>query len=183
MNAAVEFADFVLAYQDTVFSTAARLLGDDAQAEDVAQEVFLRAYERFESLRDSPACGGWLKTVARHLALNHLSRYRRRWRMFSEVATADDGGEAQEFDVAVPDTLLRDLDEHERARRTEAALRALPEHQRVPLVLFHFEEMSYADIAAALGISLAKVKIDILRGRVALARALADLGAGERGTS
>ena len=68
------------AYQDMVFSTAARLAGNDAQAEDIAQEVFLKAYENFEQLRTSPTAGGWLKTVATRLTLNHLTRYRRRWR-------------------------------------------------------------------------------------------------------
>jgi RNA polymerase sigma-70 factor (ECF subfamily) len=53
------------------------------------------------------------------------------------------------------------------------ALDTLPDHQRVPLVLFHFEDMPYHEIARRLGVSLAKVKTDILRGRIALARRLA----------
>jgi RNA polymerase sigma-70 factor (ECF subfamily) len=51
-------------------------------------------------------------------------------------------------------------------------LEQLPDHQRVPLVLFHFEEVPYDEIARRLGVSLAKVKTDILRGRAALARFL-----------
>jgi len=54
----------------------------------------------------------------------------------------------------------------------EEALRRLPDHQRVPLVLFHFEDMSYQDIADALGVSMGKVKTDIHRGREALRRQL-----------
>ena len=78
------------AYQDMVFSTAARLTGNDSQAEDIAQEVFVRAYENFDHLGSSPTAGGWLKTVATNLALNHLSRYRKRWRLFSELASEED---------------------------------------------------------------------------------------------
>ncbi len=70
------------AYQDMVFSTAARITGRDGPAEDIAQQVFLKAYENFAQLQTSPAAGGWLKTVARNLALNHATRYRRRWRFF-----------------------------------------------------------------------------------------------------
>jgi RNA polymerase sigma-70 factor (ECF subfamily) len=73
-------------YQDMVFSTAARLTGNDAQAEDIAQEVFLKAYENYDHLSTSPTAGGWLKTVATNLSLNHLSRYRNRWRFFSEFS-------------------------------------------------------------------------------------------------
>src|ERR1041384_5649289 len=62
-----EFTSFMRAYQDMVFSTAARLTGDAAQAEDIAQDVFLKAYQNFEMLRESAAPGGWLKTVARNL--------------------------------------------------------------------------------------------------------------------
>ena len=51
-------------------------------------------------------------------------------------------------------------------------MHALPDHQRVPLVLFHFEDMTYKEIAAALGISVAKVRTDIHRGREALKRAM-----------
>ena len=52
---------FMRAYQDMVFSTAARLTGNDAQAEDIAQDVFLRAYEHFPHLRSSPTAGGWFR--------------------------------------------------------------------------------------------------------------------------
>ena len=71
------------AYQDMVFSTAVRLTGSPAQAEDISQEVFLKAYENFERLGEDASRGGWLKTVATNLSLNHLSRYRSRWSFFS----------------------------------------------------------------------------------------------------
>ena len=77
------------AYQDMVFSTAVRLTSNPAQAEDISQEVFLRAYESFDNLRSSPKAGGWLKTVATNLTLNHLTRHRKRWRLFSEVFSDD----------------------------------------------------------------------------------------------
>ena len=64
------------------------------------------------------------------------------------------------------------VDAASRQEALEQAVTALPDHQRVPLVLFHFEDMSYKEIAAALGISLAKVKTDIHRGREVLKRAM-----------
>lgn len=161
-----EFTIFMRAYQDMVFSTAARLTGTDAQAEDIAQEVFVKAYENFAHLRVSPTAGGWLKTVATNLSLNHLTRYRRRWRLFSQAG--GDGDDAPEFDLPVPDTLLEDLTREQRNAAVEAALPRLPEQQRVPLVLHHFEDLSYEQIADRLGVSLAKVKTDIRRARLAL---------------
>jgi RNA polymerase sigma-70 factor, ECF subfamily len=167
------------AYQDMVFSTAARLTGNDAQAEDIAQDVFLKAYENFEHLRSSPTAGGWLKTVATRLTLNHLSRYRRRWRFFSELRR-DDSDEDSELEFTTPDltrdSIVADIDAEQRHVIIEQALRELPEHHRVPLVLYHFEEMPYLDIAKQLRMSLPKVKTDIQRGRAALAKILARRG-------
>ncbi|MGH9307927.1 MAG: RNA polymerase sigma factor, partial [Vicinamibacterales bacterium] len=62
LNDATRFEAFVREYQDMVFGTAVRLLGRAADAEDVAQEVFLRAFERFRELGTSPTAAGWLKT-------------------------------------------------------------------------------------------------------------------------
>ena len=59
-----QFEVFMRAYQDMVYTTAVRLLGNEAEAEDISQEVFLKAYERFDELSQSPTVGGWLKTVA-----------------------------------------------------------------------------------------------------------------------
>jgi RNA polymerase sigma-70 factor (ECF subfamily) len=169
------------AYQDMVFSTAARLAGNDAQAEDIAQEVFMRAYEHFSDLRGSVTAGGWLKTVATNLTLNYLSRYRKRWRLFSEMrGDTEDGDDAPELDWEAPDTVLADLNGEQRAAIVDAALRRLPDHQRVPLVLYHFEELSYQEIAVRLNASLTKIKTDIRRGRAALLPLLLD-GAGGNG--
>ncbi len=72
--------------------------------------------------------------------------------------------------------MLAELEADERRARVEKALERLPDHQRIPLVLYHYEEMPYQDIADRLGISLAKVKTDILRGRVAMAGLLDPAG-------
>lgn len=169
------------AYQDMVFSTAARLTGDAAQAEDIAQDVFIKAYQSFEMLRESPSPGGWLKTVARNLSLNHLSRHRSRWRFFPDLArnATEDGDGDLELSLpglTTPDDLFAGIHDRERRELVEQALRKLPQHQRVPLVLYHFEDMPYQEIAQHLRVSLPKVKTDILRARAALAKILANVG-------
>lgn len=171
-----EFASFLRAHQDWVFSMAARLTGDDAQAEDIAQEVFLRAYLHFEALRHSVTARGWLKTVTTNLALNHLTRYRNRWSLFSRPRPDDPAdaaeNDAPDVEIAGEGDPLADLEGADRERLVEESLSGLPEHQRVPLVLYHFEELSYEDIAQQLRVSVSKVKSDIFRGRAALARIL-----------
>jgi RNA polymerase sigma-70 factor (ECF subfamily) len=154
-----EFEMFIRSYQNMVFSVSARIVGNLTDAEDITQEVFIKAYDRFRELRTSDTVGGWLKTVATNLSINHLNRYRARWRFFSE--------QAEPIEVAVEEEK-----ESDRKEAVELAIRKLPDAQRVPLVLFHFQEMSYEEIAAKLQISLAKVKSDIHRGRETLKKLL-----------
>jgi RNA polymerase sigma-70 factor, ECF subfamily len=174
MTDASRFEAFVLQYQDMVFATAVRLLGNPAEAEDIAQTVFLKAFQRFDALATSPSVAGWLKTVTRNACLNHLSRYRARWRFFSELEESDraDSGESFEHSLVSTSSPAAEVQLSEEHERLEQAIRALPDHQRVPLVLFHFEELSYQDIAEQLGVSLGKVKTDMHRGRDALKRHL-----------
>ena len=159
MAVGAEFEAFVRNYQDMVFSVSARILGNLTDAEDITQEVFIKAYERFSELRNSNSIGGWLKTVATNLSINYLNRYRARWRFFSE--------QQEQIEDLAPAEVQSDKQE-----LLELAIRRLPDSQRVPLVLFHFQEMSYEEIAIRLGVSLAKVKSDIHRGREALKKLL-----------
>ena len=166
-----DFETFVRAYQNMVFSKAVRLLGNEAEAEDISQEVFLKAYQRFAELRHSPTVGGWLKKVTTNLCLNHLSRYRARWRFFSELFTANEDDDHYP-EIPAPDSTEERIDSIDHRELVEQALRKLPSAQRVPLVLFHFENLSYEEIATSLGVSLSKVKTDIFRAREKLRRNL-----------
>ena len=176
MTDAQQFEAFLRAHQDHVFSTAMRLLANRAEAEDVTQEVFLKAYARFGELEHSPTAGGWLRTVATNLSLNHLTRYRARWSFFSELfgGRSDDEAESP-VDFPAPENVEEELAAADRKVLVEQALQKLPKAQRVPIVLFHLEGLSYEDIAAKLGVSLGKVKTDIFRGREALRKKLEPL--------
>jgi len=99
------FEAFVREYQDMVFATAVRLLANPAEAEDIAQTVFLRAFERFASIEASATVAGWLKTVTTNLCLNHLARYRARWQFFSELDRPDSD---ERYEATVPAPMGRD---------------------------------------------------------------------------
>jgi RNA polymerase sigma-70 factor (ECF subfamily) len=182
MSDTTRFESFVREYQDMVFAVAVRLLANAAEAEDVSQTVFLKAFERFAEIGQSPSAAGWLKTVTTNACLNHLSRYRARWRFFSELPRAGDdpadAADALDAMLACAGTqpavmpAMSAIEEASERGRLEHALAALPDHQRVPLVLFHFEDKSYQEIASLTSVSLAKVKTDIHRGRDALRKVL-----------
>src|SRR3979409_1730433 len=112
MTDAGQFEAFVRRFQDMVFATAVRLLGNPADAEDVAQTVFLRAFQRFDDIGSSPAAPGWLKTVTRNACLHHLPRYRARWRLFSELGRpdAEDSEAGYEAGLIAEDSLALDVE-------------------------------------------------------------------------
>lgn len=166
-----QFEQFMRNYQNMVFSTSLRLVASESDAQDIAQEVFLKAYERFAELKDSPTVGGWLKTVATNLSLNHLSRYRGRWRFFSEMFNREEG---DDFTLEIPaaESTSDHMREADQRQILEEALRRLPPAQRAPLVLYHYEGKSYEEIALLTNCSLSKVKTDIFRAREALRKRL-----------
>ncbi len=181
MTETTQFEQFMRNYQNMVFTTALRILASEAEAQDVAQEVFLKAYHRFAELGQSPTAGGWLRTVTTNLCLNHLTRYRNRWKFFSEMFSPQDSeSDDLVFDLPAAETTGDYMEEADQRRILDQELMKLPAAQRVPLILYHFEGQSYDEIADALKISLSKVKTDILRGRAALRKKLMTSHAGGR---
>ena len=105
---AAAFDAFVLEYQDMVYAVAVRLLANEAEAETLPRRLYCARTNGSMIGTGRRRCRGWLKTVTTNLCLNHLERYRARWRFFSEMGEA--GGPA--FDVAAtsasPDAVLDD---------------------------------------------------------------------------
>lgn len=157
------FAMLMSRHLAPIQATARRILGEESEAEDVAQEAFLRLWTQAGAL-DVPEHGirAWLKRVATNLALDRI-RARRR------VDVTDDLPEVPE-----PPTQGLALDAASRQARVERAIGALPERQRIAVSLFHFGGLSQIEVGSALGISDEAVESLLARGRRALKVALAD---------
>jgi RNA polymerase sigma-70 factor (ECF subfamily) len=141
-----------------VVAVAARVLGSRAEAEDVAQEVFLAFGRSAVPAGDSL---GWLSVAAAHTALNHLRSGRRRALREEAAHAGDDAG------VDVADAVAA----RDERRRVRAALTRLPRKQAVALVLRH-SGLSYAEVAAALGLSPGSVGTTVRRAESALRKEL-----------
>jgi len=162
---AVAFRAFVLRYQGAVIALVSRMVGPGAHVQDLAQEVFLRAFRAFPSFDPAgPArVSTWLLTIAVRLALNERKKAARRVAL--PIAEAD----------ALPDSATP---ETERARRElgRAIARAaaeLSDDQRAAFVLAEFHGMSLADIADALEVPEGTVKTRLFRARAQLRERLA----------
>lgn len=149
-----------------VLQTCRYLLGSPDEAEDAAQEVFLRARQRFEQYDRERPFASWILGVASHHCIDRLRRRGRETRLFG---TADVERVAAPARERGPLTALL---ARERGRQVREAVAALPVKYRVPLVLAYFHELAYAEIAAVLGIEPGHVAVLVFRGRKQLRRML-----------
>jgi RNA polymerase sigma-70 factor (ECF subfamily) len=156
------FAELIGRYFDRVHRIAWRVLGGAADAEDVAQEAFLKAWTAPGQIRDGRAIGAWLSRVATNLALDRLRR--RRPESPAELPDLVDPRAAADrgLERATLETELAD------------ALAALPDRQRAALVLVHFEGLGNLEAAATLGVSIEAVESLLARARRNLKLAFAD---------
>jgi RNA polymerase sigma-70 factor (ECF subfamily) len=147
-----------------LLSLAGRMLGDAGEAEDVAQEAFLRIWKQASRWRPGEArFDTWLHRVALNLCYDRLRRRR-------ELAFADPPDRAD--DGPAPD---RGLQAADTGRRVGAALQSLPDRQREAIVLCHYQELGNIEAAAVMGVSVEALESLLGRGRRALRVALADM--------
>lgn len=150
-----------------LLSLAGRMLGDAAEAEDVAQEAFVRIWRQAPRWRPGPArFDTWLHRVALNLCYDRLRRRR-------ELPHADPPDRPDEGPA--PD---RGLHAQDTGRRVAAALQALPDRQREAIVLCHYQELANIEAAAVMEISVEALESLLGRGRRTLRAALADLKEG-----
>ena len=149
-----------------VLSLAERMLGDRAEAEDVAQETFLRVWRTAPRWRPGAAkFDTWLHRVTLNLCFDRLRR--RRERPAADPPDSPDPGPAPDRGLIAADV----------GRRVRAALQGLPPRQREAIVLCHYQELGNIDTANLMGVSVEALESLLSRGRRALKAALADLAA------
>lgn len=158
------FEEVVRRHQRRVYGVALRIVRSHAVADDVAQEAFLRAWRALDRFELGRPFGPWVCRIAANLAVNHVR---------SPVAREDPLPEGHgETRASQPSPLDAVLD-GEAQQLLNEALEALPADQRAVFVLRAVEEMSYREIADALGLSPGTVMSRLFRAREKLVRALA----------
>jgi len=173
------FDDLVRRYHRQAMAVAYRRLGSLQDASDVAQDAFLRAYRSLESLKDPARFGQWLMRIVGNLALNAL-RSRRSGVAGSSLSLDDVGGKAGELRTADGAAVLQRLTpgdtsgSEETQEAVRRALEALPDKQRLALVLFTIEGLPQKEVADLLDCSVELVKWNVFQARKKLREMLAE---------
>ncbi len=167
------FEEIVRRYQGRIASLAFRYLGSAADAEDVAQEVFLRVHRARETYEPTAKLSTWIHRITVNASLNLLRRRRVRRHLNAEMPA---GGADREADADFEDPTAKRpheaLLEAELAAVLREIIERLPERQRTAILLNKYQGLSYEDTAATLGLSLPAVKSLLTRARVNIKEAL-----------
>jgi RNA polymerase sigma-70 factor (ECF subfamily) len=154
------FEDLVIAYQHRVFGVALRMLGNWAEAEELAQEVFLRVHRAVGEFRGESKLSTWLYAIASRLCLNRLASGERRIARHGEATLArlasSENSPVEEVEKSELETALH------------RAITELNDERRIVVVLRDLEGLSYEEIAAALDLELGTVRSRLHRARTDL---------------
>jgi RNA polymerase sigma-70 factor, ECF subfamily len=172
------FTELVRLYQDRVFGLTYRMLGDRAEAEDLAQEVFVTVFKSIDGFRGDAQLGTWIYRVAANHCKNRLKYLARRARAAQREYTDDhhasDTAQGPSARIAGPEATAV-------GRQTEGlvreALASLPEDQRELIVLRDVENLSYDEIREVTGLLEGTIKSRLHRARLALQKRMGALGA------
>jgi RNA polymerase sigma-70 factor (ECF subfamily) len=154
------FEEIVRRHQAAVYRVGLRMLGSRADAEDVTQDTFVRAWRSLGRFRAQNALRTWLYRIVTRRCLDTIAARRTTVQL-----------EAAAVDPIAPDPAIV-VEQHARIEAVMRAVAALPADQRAALVLREFEGLAYAELAEVLGISVASVKGRLHRARLTILRAI-----------
>ncbi len=168
------FAEIVERFQNRLVAVMHHLVGNADEAEDLAQEVFLRVYRIRKKYTPTAKFSTWLFTIANNLALNAIRDRKRRPVLPLEVRESGPLGPrpAETTAASRDDPPNHNLQQQELADVIRSALDDLNERQRVAIVLNKFEDMNYAEIAEVMGLTTKAIKSLLSRARAKLREAL-----------
>jgi len=152
-------------HQSRVLGTVFKMLGPDSDAEDIAQQVFLRVWNSAANYTSSAKFTTWLFKITRNLVFNELRRRKRHPTAPLEQEAANHHFQAEDSQALSPDSSLL---EAELQDAIQTAIASLPETQRMALVLRRYEELSYEEIGTILELSIPAVKSTLFRARTEL---------------
>lgn len=164
------FRELVVAYQDIVVGTVARMLGNASDAEDIAQQVFLRIWRSAKRYKPDAKFTTYLFTVTRNLVFNETRRRSRKKEVSSDERETDFHIQSESPANERPDA---EVLQSELQQAIDAAIASLPEPQRLAVVLRRYEDMPYEEIAKVLGVTVPAVKSLLFRARTSLRQSLA----------
>ncbi len=168
------FSQLVLKYERRIINYAFRMLRDQNDAEDAAQEAFLRAYRKLDSFNGDSAFSTWLYTILNNICLDVL-RKRKRAGEHAQISINQNSADEDEYEIQIEDASPGPYDSYRQKaamKALEAALEKLSDEHKAVIVMRDINGLEYDEIAKITGTSLGTVKSRISRARIALRKIL-----------
>jgi RNA polymerase sigma-70 factor (ECF subfamily) len=159
------FEQLVERHQRLVVGTVGRMLGSGSDAEDIAQQVFVRVWKNAKRYEPRAKFTTWLLKITRNLVFNELRRRSRHPQVPLQSESEEEERPLKDDQAVAPDASLL---ERELQEAVDAAIANLPETQRMAVILRRYDELSYEDIAETLDQSVSAVKSLLFRARTEL---------------
>ncbi|MCF8011941.1 MAG: sigma-70 family RNA polymerase sigma factor [Clostridiales bacterium] len=169
------FEQLVTMYQDKIYALGYQLTGNHADAQDLAQNAFIKAYRSLSGFRNEADFGTWLHRITVNLSLNEKRKKKAELSLDNPVQTED--GEMQRLVVSDGDTPEEAFEKKEFRGLVHTALKNLSSEHRTILVLREMQDYSYEEIADVVGCNLGTVKSRMSRARKALKKEITKLAA------
>jgi RNA polymerase sigma-70 factor (ECF subfamily) len=166
------FGRLVKVYQGPVYNLTYRMLGDPDEAEDAAQEAFLRAYRRLDSYDPTRKFSTWMLSIASHYCIDRLRRRRLTWFSLEEESLPP----ATHLATTGPNP-EQHVVQSEQEAQIQALLGTLPADYRAAVILHYWYDLSYEEIAQTTGSTVSAIKSRLFRARRSLAERLQENGA------
>ena len=163
------FERLIAQHQKRILADCRYLTRDENNAEDLAQEVFVKAFFGLRSFEGRSSFRHWLQRIKVNHCLNHLKK-----REGKDALSIEEEGIEEYRQLQVPAAAHRDMESGRNRDRIEGILQSMPATLRIPLIMCDMDELSYEEIAASLGIGLSAVKMRIKRARERFKRLYGD---------
>jgi RNA polymerase sigma factor (sigma-70 family) len=161
----MNFEALTKSVKNKLYRFALRITGDNAEAEDVVQEVFIKVWHRLDELPNIQNAEAWCMTLTKNLSLDKIKSKHRKTEEIGEVLQITDA-QSTPYEATASTDMVNTI---------QKWMANLPEKQRLVMHLRDIEDMSYEEIATTLGMPMPQVKVNLHRARTAIKERILDM--------
>ncbi|OGS34588.1 MAG: hypothetical protein A2474_04645 [Elusimicrobia bacterium RIFOXYC2_FULL_34_12] len=157
------FERLISQHQKKIYNVIYNMIGDESEAYDISQEVFIKAFKYMKEFRGDSTFFTWLYSIARNIFLNESKRFYNKKRNFE--TSLDNNDNIELLKISDNYNIDKELESNELQKKVREAIQQLPEEFKLVIIFYYLEGFSYEDIAGVMELSIGTVKSRLSRGK------------------